>query len=63
MGLFSKQTIYCNNCGCKVYEAIPRIIGKDCKVCSMKCLDEFKAKQHLSMLGKPEPTPPAEEKQ
>ena len=52
MSLFSKQKLFCNICGKEVEEEYDKIIGRNCKVCSTECLEEFRWRDTLSMLGK-----------
>jgi hypothetical protein len=51
MNLYSKQIIYCNNCGAQMNVAIPQAIGTTFKVCSMECLREYKWKETLSIMN------------
>jgi hypothetical protein len=52
MSLFSKQKLFCNICGKEIEEEYNQIIGRNCRVCSEECLDEFRWRDTLSMLGK-----------
>lgn len=52
MSLFSKIELYCNVCGMKIYKEITNIIGKECKVCSIKCLNEYDLIRAHSVMGK-----------
>lgn len=51
MSLFSKQKIFCNNCGKELYVEYNRLIGRECKVCSIECLREYELKRAKSILG------------
>ncbi|OGM09292.1 hypothetical protein A2Z67_05115 [Candidatus Woesebacteria bacterium RBG_13_36_22] len=51
--MWSKQELYCNVCGHKMLVEIPNQMGRNCKVCSSKCLDEFQWRETLSIMGKP----------
>jgi len=48
---YSKQVIYCNACGKKMMEELPRVIGKEFKVCSSDCLQEIRWRETLSIMG------------
>lgn len=55
--LWSKQKIFCNACGKEQNKILPGI-GKDYKVCSIRCLKEMQYRQMLSMLAKEYHDPP-----
>ena len=51
MSLYSKQKIFCNICGKELLIEYPNVIGRNCKVCSMDCLHEFKWRETLSIMN------------
>lgn len=55
MGFYSNQKVFCNICGKEIEGELcgtSSILGKDCKVCSVECLDEFQWRSVLSLLGR-----------
>jgi hypothetical protein len=50
--IYSKQKIFCNICGKDLYIEYTNLIGRECKVCSLKCLKEYKWRETLSILNK-----------
>jgi hypothetical protein len=50
--MYSKQYIYCNACGQRMFVEIPRVIGRDFKCCCIECLKEIQWRETLSILGK-----------
>jgi hypothetical protein len=50
--MYSKQVIYCNACGKRMVEELPRVKGRAFKCCSMQCLIEMEWRETLSILGK-----------
>jgi hypothetical protein len=52
MSLWSKQFLFCNICGKEFEIEIPRSLGKNCKVCTIECLEEYKWRETLSIMGK-----------
>ena len=49
--LFSKQTVYCNICGAKMFVAIAKSGNFDGRFCSIECLREFEWRKTLSIMG------------
>lgn len=49
--IYSKQHIYCNICGKSLYITYNKLIGRNCKVCSIECLNEFNWRDVLSNQG------------
>lgn len=49
--LYSQQKIYCNACGKEMNIEYPRIIGRECKVCSTECLKEYELRRAKSIMG------------
>ena len=47
---YSKQTVYCNICGEKMFVAIAKPGNFDGRFCSMKCLSEFEWRKTLSIM-------------
>ncbi len=55
MSLYSNQKVFCNICGKEIEGKLcgsSSILGKNCKVCSVECLEEYKWRDVLSLLGK-----------
>jgi len=55
MSLYSKQVIYCNACGKKMEEEIPKVIGgiSGFKVCGFDCMREMRWRETLSIMNRP----------
>ena len=56
MGIYSKQVIYCNACGKKMEEEIPKVIGgcfSGFKVCTLECMREIQWRETLSIMNRP----------
>ena len=49
--IYSKQKIFCNACGIEILSEFPKIIGRQFKVCSMKCLKEIEWRNTLSIIN------------
>lgn len=49
--MFGKQIFYCNNCGIKIITTSEKMLGRDWRVCSIKCLNEINIKVSKSILG------------
>lgn len=64
MIFYSKQVIYCNACGKRMEDKIPKVIGRTFRCCSPECLREMEWRETLSILGKeyyPKPSSNQEE--
>jgi hypothetical protein len=48
---YSKQKIFCNICGKEFHIEYDKIIGRECKVCSMACLKEYELRRAKSIMG------------
>lgn len=46
----SKQQIFCNACGKDMFRVLPGM-GREYKVCDLKCLREMEWRQACSLLG------------
>ena len=53
MSIYSKQVIYRNACGKRMEEAIPNVIGREFKVCSMDCIRGIQWRETLSIMNRP----------
>lgn len=52
VSLYSKQKLFCNICGTEIFENLINMIGRECKVCSAECLEEYQWRYALSLMGK-----------
>jgi hypothetical protein len=55
MSFYSSQKVFCNACGKEIEGELcgsSSVLGKNCKVCSVECLEEYKWREILSLLGK-----------
>jgi len=50
--IYSKQKIFCNACGKKLFTEIPNVIGRSFRVCSMDCFKEMNWRETLSIMDK-----------
>lgn len=48
---YSKQKIFCNACGKEMNEVYHKVIGRECKCCSMECVREYNWRRTLSIMG------------
>jgi hypothetical protein len=49
--MYSKQKIFCNICG-KLFDIqYTKMLGRNCKVCSPECLDEYNWRDILSNMN------------
>ena len=47
----SKQKIFCNICGKEFEIVYHKLIGRECKVCSLECCREYNWRSVLSLMG------------
>jgi hypothetical protein len=53
MQLYSKQLAYCNACGLRMEVALPNVMGRAWRCCSIDCVREMQWRETLSIMGKP----------
>jgi hypothetical protein len=51
-GFYSKQKIFCNCCGKEMFIEIPKVYGRNFRVCSIECVKEIQWRETLSICGK-----------
>ncbi|MFW9878243.1 MAG: hypothetical protein ACFFG0_34615 [Candidatus Thorarchaeota archaeon] len=50
--MFTKQTMYCNCCGTKMFVVPSKAVGREYRCCSLECANEMDWRWTLSILGK-----------
>lgn len=48
---YGKQVVYCNACGKRLHVELPRVIGREWRVCSIGCLNSMNLRSAASISG------------